>query len=253
MKIIKLLFFSLLFFLCFNLKAQIENIIRIGYQKNIELWAPYAIIDQNYIKSGGKVESNSSSAYAQCTIFNHDTWNFLAGISFKTMNYIAANRITSSKYYSGSTLVNYTYKDPLDLVSKSYSFGISAEFNYQLFQTRIVRGQIGVNLELYFLESFRAKYISKDAEGSLGKTIPIPDVGTIPKMFILSSSNISVFYRTTFNGSPYLSPSLKLGIGTNLYSDWNQFRKYTWLAIGLEIGFGKRKMKTENQSTTNHI
>lgn len=238
MKIILFYGVSLIYISCFS---QIENIIKIGYQKNTEVFAPYASNMESYIQSGGKVASSSWSIYAQYAVFNRKRWSLLAGITFKKMNFIAEDRITNSIYYNNGNMVNYIYKDPIDYVSKSNSFGISAEFNYNLFANKIIRGQIGINSELYFLESFRAKYISQDTKGQFGQTIPIPEVGTIPKMFIYSASNISFFYRTSLNISPKISPAFKLSIGTNLHSDWSQFSRYAWLGLGFEVGFGQFK------------
>lgn len=221
--------------------AQVENIVRIGYQKNSEIFDPYAPNMENYLQSGQNVESSSWSIYAQYAVFNRKRWSLLAGITFKKTNFIAEDRITNSIYYNNGNMVNYIYKDPIDYVSKSNSFGISAEFNYNLFANKIIRGQIGINSELYFLESFRATYVTTDTKYNPYQAIPIPEVGTIPKMFIYSASNISFFYRTSLNISPKISPAFKLSIGTNLHSDWNQFSRYAWLGLGLEVGFGQFK------------
>lgn len=221
--------------------AQVENIIHLGYQKNLEVFAPYASNMESYIQSGGKVASSSWSIYAQYAVFNRKRWSLLAGITFKKMNFIAEDRITNSIYYKNGNWVNYIYKDPIDYVSKSHSFGISAEFNYNLFANKIIRGQIGINSELYFLESFRAKYISQDTKGIFGQSIPVPEVGTIPDMFIYSASNISFFYRMALNISPKISPAFKLSIGTNMHSDWSNFSRYAWVGLGLEVGIGQFK------------
>lgn len=221
--------------------AQVENIIRIGFQKNMEVFAPYAPNMQNYFQDGRDAESSSWSTSAQFAIFNQKKWSILTGVTFKKMHFVAIDRITNSIYENNGNIKNYTYEDPLDYVSKSNSFGISAEFNYNLFANKIVRGQIGVNSELYFLESFSAKYITSDTKYYPYQTIPIPEVETIPKMFIYSASNISFFYRTALNISPKISPAFKLSIGTNIHSDWSQFSKYAWVGLGFEVGIGQFK------------
>jgi hypothetical protein len=38
----------------------------------------------------------------------------------------------------------------------------------------------------------------------------------------------------------------KVYVGTNLYSDWDQFKKYAWVGLGLEMGFGKVKASKVN-------
>lgn len=236
MKHLQVLLFISVFVLCANSFAQSENIVRIGYQKNLVVFAPYASNMDSYIQSGGKVESSSWSIYAQYAVFNRKRCSLLVGITFKKMNFIAEDRITNSIYYNNGNMVNYIYKDPIDYVSKSHSFGISAEFNYNLFANKIIRGQIGINSELYFLESFRAKYISQDTQGPFGQSIPSPEVGTIPDMFIYSASNISFFYKTSLNISPKISPAFKLSIGTNIHSNWSQFSRYAWVGLGFEVG-----------------
>jgi hypothetical protein len=241
MKYLKIILSAFILILCANSFAQSENIVRIGYQKNLEVFAPYASNMASYIQTGGKVASSSWSMYAQYAVFNKKCWSLLAGITFKKINFIAEDRITNSIYENNGNIVNYAYKDPIDYVSKSNSFGLSVELNYKLFETKTVKGQIGLNSELYFLESFSAKYVSADTKPPTKQTIPIPEVETIPKMFIYSASNISFFYRTALNISPKISPAFKLSIGTNIHSDWSQFSKYAWVGLGFEVGIGQFK------------
>jgi hypothetical protein len=41
----------------------------------------------------------------------------------------------------------------------------------------------------------------------------------------------------------------RVSVGTNLYSEWDQFRKYVWMGVGLEMGFGKpRGLGARNRS-----
>lgn len=59
--------------------------------------------------------------------------------------------------------------------------------------------------------------------------------------FYLASVDLSVFYRHILQVSPKLNLAARISLGTNLYSDWDQFKKYAWLGVGLEMGFGQVK------------
>lgn len=51
----------------------------------------------------------------------------------------------------------------------------------------------------------------------------------------------SVFYRQSFHWSDYFTFSGRISVGTNVYSDWDQYKRYVWIGLGLEAGFGKKK------------
>jgi hypothetical protein len=57
--------------------------------------------------------------------------------------------------------------------------------------------------------------------------------------FFLSAVDLNVFYQFNWIISPNFSLGLRASIGTNLYSDWNQFKKYLWAGFGLHVGFLK--------------
>ena len=40
---------------------------------------------------------------------------------------------------------------------------------------------------------------------------------------------------------------LRASLGTNLYSDWDQFKSYAWLGLGIELGFGNGKSKDSSK------
>ena len=55
--------------------------------------------------------------------------------------------------------------------------------------------------------------------------------------FFLSGVNISAYYRQVFQLHENFSLAARISLGTNLYSDWDQYKKYAWLGLGLEMGF----------------
>jgi hypothetical protein len=62
-------------------------------------------------------------------------------------------------------------------------------------------------------------------------------------LFPLSSIDLSIFYSNRWQLKDNFSLGARVSLGTNLYSDWDQFKKYAWLGLGLELGFGKVKGK----------
>ena len=49
------------------------------------------------------------------------------------------------------------------------------------------------------------------------------------------------FYKFLYTPWPEFSVGAKFLFGTNLKSDWDEFKKYSWLGFGIELGFGTRK------------
>jgi hypothetical protein len=65
----------------------------------------------------------------------------------------------------------------------------------------------------------------------------------------LVNVNFSIYTEYQFLINDRFSLGSKLSFGTNLYSDWDQFRKYVWMGVGLELGFGKpRSLGTRKKS-----
>jgi len=147
-------------------------------------------------------------------------------------------------YYS---IWNNTYFAPTDLKSISHSVGLTPNFNYLLLSKGGYDGVIGVYTTAYLFEIFNAKYVIKSIP--IGFDVPsIDPYNAREVLFPLSSIDLSIFYINRWQLKDNFSLGARISLGTNLYSDWDQFKKYAWLGLGLEMGFGKvKKDKVEGR------
>jgi hypothetical protein len=94
------------------------------------------------------------------------------------------------------------------------------------------------------LEWYNSKYITDRSaiKEDYGYEILEPTVYNNAEIgFFPSSLTTDIFYRYLWIVSDKFNLGTRISLGTNLYSDWDQFKKYAWLGLGLELGFGKVK------------
>ena len=145
-------------------------------------------------------------------------------------------------------------KDPADLISYSYNFGINHELTFDIKNYGKFETKLGVKSEIYLFERFKSYYYTTDS--NQGSTNNLSDNQTKPftisyenkNRLFLSSANISLFYRMSYKIKDKFSLATKISLGTNLYSDWDQFKKYAWLGVGLELGFGNKPLFKKKSS-----
>ena len=135
-----------------------------------------------------------------------------------------------------------------DLDIKSHSLGFYFDYSKPLFEKSKTSGFVGSNSSVFVYENTRGRYIDKE---NMLQSIDQEYVQFVPsnensflntkKGFFISTVNVSVYYRQTFQFADNFSLAARISLGTNLYSDWDQFKKYAWLGVGLEMGFGKVK------------
>ena len=140
------------------------------------------------------------------------------------------------------------YYSNFDLDIKSHSLGFYFDYSKTLFEKLKTSGFVGSNCSVFVYENARGRYIDKD---NLAETIDPEYSQFVPgkvntflntkKGFFISTVNVSVYYRQSFQLADNFSLAARISLGTNLYSDWDQFKKYAWLGVGLEMGFGKVK------------
>lgn len=236
-----------------NYRAQ-SSFIQIGTNLTIDTYLPYSSDAQEFIENGMDVTSKTSNNInLSITILNKNRFIWSLGLCYKHIDFRLKDRIknwayTSSYTGSGGTIswVNYyTFQDPADLVSKSNNFGLTNSFNFQFYEKGNFKNIIGLDLDVYLLEYYDAWYESDDITEKTNKAlIPYPNNGPAKKFFLSSVSTV-LFYKLIYAPSflkNNFSLATKISLGTNLYSDWDQFKKYAWLGVGLELGFGKKPM-----------
>lgn len=161
-------------------------------------------------------------------------------------NYVVANYYGSGGYVYDT--IYQVYKDPLDLVSSSINFGFNNEIQIPLkINGNKITHFLGFKNEIYFYEIFKSDFVTSDVIPSSGNvsvnsnTKPFALDESIPLNFI-TNTNISTFYKLNFHTKDFFSVGLKISCGTNLYNNWDKFKKYAWLGAGLELGFGKKPL-----------
>ena len=192
---------------------------------------------------------------------------FLMGLSYKKIQSKIIDRITHwnyTTYHFGTGLytyytINQVYQDPADLISNYHNFGLNNEFIYKLKNHKNFQNDIGIKSEIYLFEFFNSHFYTKDIalknseNPTYSSSMDYSLINSSSKPFtkyyenknqlFLSLVNLSLFYRLSYCVNEKFSLATKISLGTNLYSDWDQFKKYAWLGVGLEMGFGKKKVK----------
>ncbi len=219
--------------------------ISIGFYRNIDFYKPYTSELQDYMKLNNQVESATMNAAILFPVIKSDKIQWNTGVSLKRISFLIKDRVTS--YYelehdgSGQyDLVN----EKLDFKSKSLSLALQNEVQF-LFPTKNkFSNAIGLSNEIYFLEFFNSDFYYSGTNTLYDNNYAYisPLVSKLPSNFFFSCANLSIFQRFTFKVSDKFSLATKISLGTNLYSDWDQFKKYAWLGVGLELGFGNKPL-----------
>lgn len=252
MNILKI-FVWLLFLPSFSI-AQ-KSFIRAELRRNIDVWNPFSEATEKYQDSSGNIYSSTWGINLQSDIISKPRWSLSAGISYKKINYRVTDRIHTWKYsysfFNSGTLYYYevtrNFEDPADLVSESNSFGLNSEFAFKLMDKSKLSHAIGVRPDIYFLEYFNSEYESDDfTSNDIEESIPKPAEGPSNHLFF-SSMNCDLFYRFTWYASNRLSIGAKVDFGVNLYSDWAEFKRYGYIGLGVELGFGNFKSSQKNE------
>lgn len=226
-----------------------KELVRVNYNYNIDVWSPYSETGTVYQDINGTISSNVWNLNIQTQIIDKPRWGMNIGFAYKRINYKVIDHLNFWNYKtpitgpnSGGTPKHRVFIDPADLLSVSNSIGLTFEGYYSIFSTEKMTSNIGLNTEIYFLEFYKTWYESDDfTETDPEGSIPIEN-NPIPRNLFLSSINSSIFFRNTWYLANHFSLGAKLSLGANIYSDWEQFKRYAWLGVGVEIGFlGKEK------------
>lgn len=227
----------------FSFSQETRNILRFEYKFIQDLWKPYSEEGAIYQDSTGNISSDSRSINLHTTVISKPKWNFNAGLTLKRINFKIEDRIHAWNYTRrlaslGQLYIDTNYRvfnDPADFNATSTSIGIILEGNYELFRTGMLIGSMGLDVETYLYEKYDSWYSSDDFTPSdYPESIPQTGSGPRKKLF-LSSVNTSIYYRTVFYPNDYYDLGLKISLGGNVLSDWNQFRQHIWVGLGLEL------------------
>lgn len=227
-----------------------------GNEFNLDFYKPYSEFAKDYIKNNNVSSiTNSSKLYCSFKIKNGQSLGFGFSYMFKNLkveNYYNGLSFTQHDT-SGNPIDTTFYYSRFDLKVNSHSLGLYFDYSKLIISNLNSKGSIGLCLSSYLYEKAKGEYIDKDnLEESIQSEfyMYLPSVvGSIQnsrQSFFLSSVNLCIYYRQVFQLHEKFSLAARVSLGTNLYSDWDQFKKYAWLGLGLEMGFGKVKASKVN-------
>ncbi len=247
-----------LILLIFGLKLfEVKSQIILGHELNLDVYKPYTEFGKIYKENNEDVKSSTNSTRLYYSFNIKENNSFGLGMTYMNKSMFIKDKI------KGISVIEYnSVEEPIDtlffysnfdLDIKSHSLGFYFDYSKTLFEKLKTSGFVGSNCSVFVYENARGRYIDKD---NLAETIDPEYSQFVPgkvntflntkKGFFISTVNVSVYYRQSFQLADNFSLAARISLGTNLYSDWDQFKKYAWLGVGLEMGFGKVK-EIQNQ------
>lgn len=234
------------FLLFFNLNMFCQGpIVKLNFQKNLDIWKPYTQVTQDYINDGGEITSNTYSVSGEVLIFNRNIYNIYCGLTYQKTSHTIIDWQKTYSYPTGGgssgppTTAIYEYVDPLDLRSYSDQFGLTGSFGRIMHSNTRTTGTLSLLSEFYVYENYRYNYATEDQVPYSELDGPNKGKEYFSKRYWMPRLNISLNYEFFYFASDNLSIGAKVNCGTNLYSDWDQFSRYAWVGLGLEMGLGK--------------
>ena len=210
---------------------------------NVDLYKPYTKAAQEYEQINDQVFSRTFFIGAHYRIQKKENNAFTYGIEYRNIQHTVKEKIRYIPQYeiSGGQIVDtYHIYYPLDQVSKSFSLGLTGSYERSINKTVKFNDWYGIEAQWYFYETYKSNYYHGDEIYS--DEIQPTYILRYAFVFGISSLNTSIYYRYLLPLGEGVQLGAKISLGTNLYSDWDQFKRYVWLGVGLELGFGKSVM-----------
>lgn len=222
--------------------------VSMNYTRNQDFYKPYTDQAKKYSEVNDKVYSNTQTANIKIVVYQNEKYAWNAGLTYKKINHRADSKVLGyyEHYVSPSQGLDYYIFRETDvyLSSESHSVGIINELDYTFLEKSKLINKIGLANEIYLFERYSSVY--KLHENDLEFNDEIYDIYLTPlnfnfgNRFLFSAVNFSLYYKLEWKPADYLQFGTKISFGTNLYSDWDQFRRYAWIGLGLEVSFGKK-------------
>ena len=237
-----LYFLTYLVLFCSTLFSQ-SPFFRVGYMYNLDVWKPYTEVTKSYINDGGIIFSNTWNISIEIPVYSSKKYSFYTGLSYQQVNHVIKDHILSQEYpWSGGI---FYYSDPPDLISESKRVGLILGFDYLTYEKKLFSTYAGISSEIYLMDFYNSYYETNDyTPFSFELDGPKPKSFRIYQKypFRFSTMNLSAHYRLVLMTKIGVSFGFKINVGANLYTDWDQFKRYGWLGLGLEMGFGRKKV-----------
>jgi hypothetical protein len=228
----------------------IGQLMNISYQPNLDVYKPYTSLAQEYINKNSKVSSFTQSVLVSYPILRLNKNTVRIGLNYKKIEHTVKDRILEIPTYK---IVNHqsvfvgNVPSKRDLISKSNLYGLHLDYNRVLLDKKFYKGSYGATSELYLFEFYESYYYRSEIDKSVTPYIEEKDASILPlipkERNIMKPvlSTISLYFLNTFQCNQHFSLGLRVSAGTNLYSKWDQFSRYAWVGLGLELGFGTSK------------
>lgn len=212
--------------------------ILVGFQYNMDVYKPYTEDTQEYMKINDKITSSTRSFYGLYG-FSHKQVIWRTGLSFKQIFHTTEDKVTSYYRNNYNTGQIEQIQKVLDLKSRSFSIGLKNEIGYFLTKSERMKNELGLTTELYLWEKYISRYYYDSTDEEFDdNNVTIFALSSGKSGLFLSSFNLAAYYRFQWQPIDQFSIATRFSFGTNLYSDWDQFQKYAWVGLGLEVGFG---------------
>jgi hypothetical protein len=227
-----------LFWILILFNANCFGQFTIRHVQNIDLYKPYTEFAQIYIeKYPDKVSSHTHSSAFTYEFRKEKILSPLLGISYQYTNLTVKDRATfKNKLIYNDQIMQVVdtvlYQFNSDYINRSRSVGLNLGLQVMVSKSLRSRSYLGMNSTVYLWERCGASVTDVSID-----LLMFPQIG-YRQAFFLSSVNIETFYKYRFYFHERFSLAARVSIGTNLYSEWDQFRKYVWMGVGLELGFG---------------
>jgi hypothetical protein len=252
-------FICLFIIIPFNLLAQ--NGVSIYANYIVPIHKQYVLGVYEFQKQGYKVNLNSFNIGISSQIYKRKKISIRLGIDYQFVDLILHNKLDSVSYryevqdshgeHHSHNDVYYFTKDKPDFHNQGHKLALNLS-SYYYFGKRNEHN-IGLVTNFYLLEFNRGFYKSLELDdlrkkyefdfnyltGGGHSRLLLNKQYNLSRNFFLSAVDLNLFYQFNWILSPNFSLGLRASIGTNLYSDWNQFKKYLWAGFGLHVGFLK--------------
>jgi hypothetical protein len=225
--------------------GQSKSGLYFGGQANLDVYKPYSEFGKEFQKKYNNVSSSTFSFYTFYNWVFKEKNNFGFGICFKKIKHTVSDKFLYTEHFAYNSSELIPYPDTFNLYSKSSSLGVHLQYDRVVHSKKNMRGLVGFAAQLYLLEFFNTRY-NENNSSTVGLGGMSPFVTDTPRNFFFSSANVSASYSLEFKTKKSVSFRLKASLGTNLYSDWDQFSKYVWIGLGGELGIPFRKAKPKD-------
>ena len=230
--------------------------LKIGAERNIKVYLPLTETAQKYDFNENDLSTSAFSINTNYEFSISQNFIFSLGLNYKYCTFNVDNIIKEIEYKeynssSGNLIDSGYFVTNVGYYTTSQSFGFNFHLIYNIFENKYLKHQVGVTSTCYIKELFDMGYnddVLKNAPldqwyNEYSYRIPSLGIYGARNGFYFSSLNLSTYYRFVFQLHEKFSLAARVSLGANLYSDWDQFKKYAWLGLGLELGFGKVKEK----------